>query len=52
MGGSSADLLLECDLAYARLQVFHFLAALCGLWNLGSLTRDQSCAPYSGSSES
>lgn len=51
-GRSSAVLLLECDLAYARLQVLHFLAALCGLWNLSSQTRDQNCAPYGRSSES
>ena len=32
--------------------LFFFLAALRNLWDLGSLTKDQTCAPYSGSMES
>ena len=31
---------------------FFFLAMQCGLWNLSSLTRDKTCTPYSGSTES
>ena len=29
-----------------------FLATLCSLWDLSSLTRDQTCAPCGGSMES
>ena len=30
----------------------NFLAALCGLWDLNTLTRDRTCVPCSGSVES
>ena len=32
--------------------LFYFLAALCSMWDLSSLTRDQTHAPCSGSTES
>ena len=32
--------------------VFYFLAGVCGMQDLSSLTRDRTCAPFIGSAES
>ena len=31
---------------------FFFLALPCGMWDLSSLTRDRTCAPYNGGMKS